>query len=529
MNQILLLTGIVIVICILSGRLIDKMGVPSLLAFILLGMCFGVDGIFKISFDDYQFSELICSVSLIFIMFYGGFGTNIKEAKPVVSRAVLLSSAGVFLTAGITGIFIHLVLKLPLLESFLVASVIGSTDAASVFNILRSKNLNLKENTASLLEMESGSNDPVSYMLTVILTAVLTGQSVNIGSMLFFQVFFGIGCGVLFGKSTAVVLNQVDFDIAQGKTILVFAAAILAYTVPSMIGGNGYLSVYLCGIILGNSYLPHKRDMVLFFDVLTGVAQMMIFFLLGLLVTPSELPQVILPSLVIMIFLTFVGRPVSVAALLAGFRSSKGQIGLVSWAGLRGVASIVFAIYVVLRQVHLGYNLFNLVFCIVLLSISIQGTLLPWISAKFQMIDENADVRRTFNDYQEEESISFVKFHLYGQHPYVGKCLKEITLPPKLLVVLLIRGKEVLVPNGDTYLKAGDLMIAAAEEFEDRKNMTLREITVDKNHKWSGKALSRISMQAGTLIVMVRRGKETVIPTGNTVVYEGDVLVQVKF
>ena len=358
MNQILLLTGIVIVICILSGRLIDKMGVPSLLAFILLGMCFGVDGIFKISFDDYQFSELICSVSLIFIMFYGGFGTNIKEAKPVVSRAVLLSSAGVLLTAGITGIFIHLVLKL---------------------NILRSKNLNLKENTASLLEMESGSNDPVSYMLTVILTAVLTGQSVNIGSMLFFQVFFGIGCGVLFGKSTAVVLNQVDFDIAQGKTILVFAAAILAYTVPSMIGGNGYLSVYLCGIILGNSYLPHKRDMVLFFDVLTGVAQMMIFFLLGLLVTPSELPQVILPSLVIMIFLTFVGRPVCVAALLAGFRSSKGQIGLVSWAGLRGVASIVFAIYVVLRQVHLGYNLFNLVFCIVLLSISIQGTLLPWI------------------------------------------------------------------------------------------------------------------------------------------------------
>lgn len=529
MNQILLLTGIVIVICILSGRLIDKLGVPSLLAFILLGMCFGVDGIFKISFDDYQFSELICSVSLIFIMFYGGFGTNIKEAGPVIHRAVLLSTAGVLFTAGITGLFIHLALKLPLLESFLVASVIGSTDAASVFNILRSKNLNLKENTASLLEMESGSNDPVSYMLTVILTAVLTGQSVNVGSMLVFQILFGIGCGVFFGKVTAFILNKVEFDIAQGKTILVFATAILAYTIPSMIGGNGYLSVYLCGILLGNSYLPHKRDMVLFFDVLTGVAQMMIFFLLGLLVTPSQLPQVIIPSFVIMIFLTLVGRPVSVAALLAGFRASIGQMGLVSWAGLRGVASIVFAIYVVLRQVPLGYNLFNLVFCIVLLSISIQGTLLPWISGKLQMIDENADVRRTFNDYQEEESISFVKFHLFSQHPYVGKCLKEITLPPKLLVVVLIRGKEVLVPNGDTCLQAGDLMIAAAEEFEDRKNMTLREITVDKNHKWKGRSLSRIPMQAGTLIVMIRRGKETVIPTGNTVVYEGDVLVQAKF
>ena len=347
--------------------------------------------------------------------------------------------------------------------------------------------------------------------------------------MLFFQVFFGVGCGVLFGKVTAVVLNRVEFDISQGKTILVFAVAILAYTVPALIGGNGYLSVYLCGIILGNSYLPHKRDMVLFFDVLTGVAQMMIFFLLGLLVTPSELPQVILPSLVIMVFLTFVSRPVSVAAVLTGFRSSKGQIGLVSWAGLRGVASIVFAIYVVLRKVSLGYNLFNLVFCIVLLSISIQGTLLAWISAKFKMIDENVDVRRTFNDYQEEENVSFVKFHLYGQHPYVGKCLKEITLPPKLLVVLLIRGKEVMVPNGDTCLKAGDLMIAAAEAFEDRKNMTLKEITVDKNHKWCKKALNRIAMQPGTLIVMVRRGKETIIPTGNTVVHEGDVLVQAKF
>ena len=183
MTLFLLLIAVVVIVCILATRLSSKFGVPTLLIFILLGMVFGSDGLFKISFDDFIISEQICTFALIYIMFYGGFGTNIKEAKPVVSRAVLLSSAGVLLTAGITGIFIHLVLKLPLLESFLVASVIGSTDAASVFNILRSKNLNLKENTASLLEMESGSNDPVSYMLTVILTAVLTGQSVNIGSM----------------------------------------------------------------------------------------------------------------------------------------------------------------------------------------------------------------------------------------------------------------------------------------------------------------------------------------------------------
>ena len=166
---------------------------------------------------------------------------------------------------------------------------------------------------------------------------------------------------------------------------------------------------------------------------------------------------------------------------------------------------------------------------IVVVLISIQGTLLPWMSKKLRMIDEHADVRRTFNDYQEEENISFVKFHLLSQHPYVGKCLKEITLPPKLLVVVLIRGNEILVPNGDTCLKAGDLMVAAAEEFRDRKNMTLREITVDKNHKWNGKSLSHIPMPEGTLVVMVSRQKETMIPTGNTIVYEGDVLVLAKF
>lgn len=187
MNELLLLTGIVIMLCILTDRFTDRLGIPSLLAFIALGMCFGVDGIFKIPFDDYEASEMICSVSLVFIMFYGGFGTNIKEAKPVIARSVVLSTAGVVLTAGLTGLYsfrFRLSAGKPL-----TASVIGSTDAASVFGILRSKNLNLKEHTASLLEMESGSNDPISYMLTVILTGLLTGASIRVPAMLFQQLF----------------------------------------------------------------------------------------------------------------------------------------------------------------------------------------------------------------------------------------------------------------------------------------------------------------------------------------------------
>ncbi len=529
MNQLLLLTGAVLIICILTDRFTDKLGVPSLLAFIVLGMFFGVDGPVGINFNDYQASETICSVSLIFVMFYGGFGTNIREAKPVIPQAVCLSTLGVLLTAGLVGVFVHAVLRLGWLESLLVGSVIGSTDAASVFGILRSKNLNLRDNTASLLEMESGSNDPVSYMLTVILTAMLTGQSVSVPLMLFQQVFFGVIGGFLIGKASVWMLNRADFTISQGKTIFLFAVAVLAYALPACLGGNGYLSVYLCGIFMGNSYIPRKRDMVAFFDVLTGVAQMMIFFLLGLLATPSQLPKVLLPSLLIMMFMTFVGRPLAVTAVLAGFGSSKEQIGLVSWSGLRGVASIVFAIYAVLRQVSLGFNLFNLVFCVVLLSISTQGILLPWMSERLHMIDANADVRRTFTDYQEESSISFIKIHIQTNHPFCGHTLREITLPPELLVTLVLRGRETIVPNGDTRLEPGDLLVAAAQEFEDRENLTLQEVTVDKNYKWKGKALSEVTMPKGTLIVMIQRGLQTIIPSGDTVICQGDVMVLARF
>ena len=268
MNQILLLAGTVILICILTSRLTERLGVPSLLAFIALGMCFGVDGIFKIPFDDYSVSETICSVSLVFIMFYGGFGTNIKEARPVMAQAILLSTAGVILTAGLVGGFVYLVLKRPILESLLIGSVIASTDAASVFSILRSKNLNLKDNTASLLEMESGSNDPISYMLTVILTSMMIGQEISVPLMLFCQVFFGLAWGAIVGKAAVYALNRIDVTVTQGKTILVFSVAILAYALPAVAGGNGYLSVYLCGIWLGNTNLVEKRYQVYFFGVL---------------------------------------------------------------------------------------------------------------------------------------------------------------------------------------------------------------------------------------------------------------------
>lgn len=461
MNEYLILIGAVIVICVLLNRFAQKLPIPSLLIFIALGMCFGVNGIVGISFDDYQISEQICSVCLLFVMFYGGFGTNLKAARPAAAKAVVLSTAGVVMTAGLVGIFAHFALKLEWLESFLIGSVIASTDAASVFSVLKTQKLDLKDHTASLLEIESGSNDPFSYMLTVLFVSLLQGKSVSVPALLANQILVGAAAGLLIGYGAVFFLKKCDFYMEQGKTIFVFAAAVLAYALPSVFGGNGYLSVYICGIYMGNAALPDKKDLVHFFDAVTGIAQMMIFFLLGLLVTPSELPQTFLPSLFIMLFLTFIARPLAAGILLVPMRSSLRQIGVVSWAGLRGVASIVFAIYAVLGEIELHYNLFNLVFCIVILSLGIQGTLLPRVSFVLHMIDRNQDVRRTFNDYQSDNDVSFVKLHVSAGHRMAGKSLSEIRLPKGNLIVLIQREGKTLIPGGATVLQPGDCLAVA--------------------------------------------------------------------
>ena len=525
MNEALLLMGCVILLCTLMGRYLDRLAVPSLLIFIALGMCFGENGLLRIPFDDYDAANVICSASLIFIMFYGGFGTNLNAARPVVVQSVVLSTLGVAGTAGAVAVFAHLVLGLPWVESFLIGSVISSTDAASVFNILRSKKLALKYHTDSLLEIESGSNDPISYMLTTVAVGIMGGQDVFIPLLLVQQIAIGALGGLLLGKLAIWSLRRGMFPSEQSQTIFVFAVVILSYALPTVLGGNGYLSSYLCGIYMGSTKLPQKRNLVHFFDVVTDVAQVLIFFLLGLLVTPVELPSVLLPALAIMVFLTFVARPAVVSVLMLPFRPSPAQVGVVSWAGLRGVASIVFAIMAVLQGAETRYNLFNLVFCIVLLSISLQGSLLPRVSAKLSMIDHTADVSKTFNDYQEESDIDFIKIHLDKNHPWNGKTLRELPLPSDLLVAMIARREETIVPNGSTVLLPGDLLVLAARAFEDRENLFLQEIVVEKGHKWVGRSLRQIPTRSDTLIVMVKRGNETIIPGGSTILQAGDTLV----
>ena len=525
MNEAILLAGSVILICILMNRFLEKIPVPSLLIFIALGMCFGENGVFRIVFNDYAAVNLICSVSLIFIMFYGGFGTNLQAARPVLAQSVLLSTVGVAGTAGAVALFAHFALQLPWLESLLIGSVISSTDAASVFNILRTNKLALKYHTDSLLEVESGSNDPMSYMLTSVTLSLMAGQKVSIVRVLVQQISLGVLCGILIGMAAVWLLKQSFLESQQNRTVLLFAVMLLAYALPSVLGGNGYLSVYLCGIWLGNTKLSQKRYLVHFFDVLTDVSQVILFFLLGLLVTPAELPVLLLPALGIMLFLTLVARPLVVTALLLPFRAHWGQIGIVSWAGLRGAASIVFAISAVLSGVQTRDNIFNLVFCIVLLSIALQGTLLPKAARVFSMIDHNEDVAKTFNDYQAESDVDFIKIHLGNEHPWCGRTLCQAALPPELLLTMIVRGEETIIPDGTTELKAGDLLVLAARAFEDREHISLHEVNVERGDRWANKALAELPVPEGRLVILVKRGVETMIPAGRTVIRPGDVLV----
>lgn len=300
---------------------------------------------------------------------------------------------------------------------------------------------------------------------------------------------------------------------------------VLAYAIPAEFDGNGYLSVYLCGIYIGNSKLPQKKYLVHFFDVLTNVAQVMIFFLLGLLVTPVDLPSVIVPALVLTTFLTLVARPLVSAAILAPFGAKREQIALVSWAGLRGAASIVFAIGAVLAEVDITYNLYNLVFCMVLLSISIQGTLLPFAAKKLSMIDPTADIHTTFNDYQDDSDISFVRLRLKEGSSWCGKSLAELQLPRDLLVAMIMRNGEVLVPDGSTVLKENDLLVFAAHSFEDEEHHALEEVVVDRASEAANRPLAAIPSSSARRVLLIKRGIDTIIPSGSTVIKHGDILV----
>lgn len=522
----LLICAAVLLACLAAHRLSARVGLPALLLFMVLGMLCGSDGILNIAFQDYQLTEQICSIALIFIMFYGGFCTNWRTARPVAAKAVVLSTAGVVVTALLVCVFCYTALRFSLTESFLIGAVISSTDAASVFSILRSKKLSLKHGTASILEIESGSNDPVAYMLTMIGLTMLKGERVSVPLLILRQLAFGIVIGTLIALIGVWLLGRFGYLLNDGlDTILVIALVLISYALPSAIGGNGYLSVYLTGIIMGNHKIRNKITLIHFFDGITGLAQIIIFFLLGLLSFPHKIPQIFVPTLLIALFLTFVARPIAVLLLMLPARCSVRQCMLLAWSGLRGAASIVFAIMVIASGVTLHGDLFHVVFLISLLSVSIQGTLLPLVSNRLDMVDDEFSITKTFNDYQEESAITMMRMFIPKGHNWENKTVSRVSMPTGSLAVMIRRGEETIIPKGDTVILAGDSVILSVPSYDVQDEINLQEIPIERDHVWRDRMIEELELPDEVLIVLIKRGSENIIPRGKTVIRENDVLV----
>ncbi len=526
MSLAILVCALILIACIISNKFSNKIGVPVLALFIILGMLMGSDGIFGIEFSDFHLAEQVCSVALIFIMFYGGFGTNWKIAKPVAVQSVLLSTLGVVITSVLAGLFCHLVLKTSLLEGLLIGSVIGSTDAASVFSILRSKKLNLKHNLASLLEIESGSNDPTAYMMTMIFLSLMSAQKTG---AFVWMILAQIGFGLLFGFGVAIlsvwVLKRLNFENSGIQAIFVVAIALAAYALPSVLGGNGYLSVYITGIVLGNSRIRQKVELVHFFDGLTWMMQIALFFVIGLLSFPSQIPQVILPALLIALFLTFVARPAAVFLILTPFRTPFKQQLLVAWSGLRGAASIVFAIYAVVSPAYTKTDIFHIVFCVALLSVLMQGTLLPVFARKLNLVDNEETVMKTFNDYQDDRDLSLIEIPMEDEHQWCGMTLKEIHLPQNMVVLMIRRDGRTILPKGTTKVRSQDVLVLGGAPYREDGTVLLTEEEVGKDHPWAGQNIQDIAFPSHRMIAVIRRGNQVIIPSGGTTLLIGDLLI----
>ena len=472
MTELMIISGLILITCITSTKVLYKFGVPMLLIFIVLGMLFGSDGIIGIAFDNYELANQLCSIGLVFIMFYGGFGTNWKMAKPVAIPSVLMSSLGVIITAGLTGLFCHFALKMNLLEGILVGTIIASTDAASVFAVLRAQKLNLKGSLASLLEVESGSNDPIAYMMTIVVLSIMKNASEfsmwSAFDIVVTQIGLGLIIGFLFAKIAVYTLRTSNFEIDGFYTIFVMAVAILSYSVSEVLGGNGYLSVYISGIIIGNSKIPHKKSIFHFFDGISWTMQILLFFILGLLSFPSRIPYVTVTSVSISLFMIIIARPLATFIILSPFKFTTKEKIFISWVGLRGAASVVFAIMAVTYGVNIENDIFHIIFFIALFSVSIQGTLIPKIANLLDLVDteDQSAVLKTFNDYTGEINTDLLEVNITQDSKWINKTIMDANIPEEILIVMIKRNNSILVPKGSTIIKEGDILVLSGNNIK---------------------------------------------------------------
>lgn len=489
-ENILLIGSLLLIAGVLVGKSSYRFGLPLLLIFLLVGMAFGTDGV-GIQFSDMHTAQFIGMIALCIILFSGGMGTKLSSIRPVILPGMALSTVGVLLTALITGLFIWWLsdmswtnIHFAFLPSLLLAATMSSTDSASVFGILGSQKVALRNHLRPMLELESGSNDPMAYMLTIILIQAITmGGGLSAGSIIAELLLqFGIGGagGFIMGKTTLWLIGayrrigrnaDAKEDPAQATSmisILMIGCVFFTFAITTALAGNGYLAVYICGIILGNATLPNSRGITKFLDGMTWLAQIVVFLMLGLLVNPHEMIDVAAVSLLIGIFMILVGRPLSVFLSLAPMRriSTRSKL-FVSWVGLRGAVPIIFATYPVVSQIEGAGQIFNIVFFVTLISLLVQGTTVIAAARRMKLIDPHGEEDDDFGvELADELPTSLQTLTLTEKHLADGNTLREMQLPAGSLVMMIRRGSRYIVPNGTRRLHPGDTLLIIKEEKE---------------------------------------------------------------
>ncbi|MEP2236862.1 MAG: potassium/proton antiporter [Maribacter sp.] len=484
-ENILLVGSILLFISIIVGKTSYKFGVPTLILFLTIGMLAGSDGIGGIQFDDPKLAQFIGIVSLNFILFSGGLDTNWSAVKPILKEGLVLSTLGVLLTALTLGTFVYYITDFTIYESMLLGSIVSSTDAAAVFSILRSKNLALKSNLRPTLELESGSNDPMAYVLTLAFLTLVINQDLSILSIipLFLKqmIIGGIG-GFAFGKLSEIIINKIKLGFEGLYPVLVIALMFITFSATDAIGGNGFLAIYICAVYLGNQNLIHKSTILKMFDGMAWLMQIVLFLTLGLLVFPSQIVPYLGIGLLISVFLILVARPVSVFLSLMFFKMKLGRRFYISWVGLRGAVPIVFATYPLLAGIDKANIIFSIVFFISVSSVLIQGTTLSvfakWLNValpdKVKPIAENDRYILNLPKSAMEEVI------ILPNSFAVDKRIIDLHLPRAAFIVMIKRDGTFVRPGGSTIIEANDTLVLLLDNDEilEEVNVILNQAVI---------------------------------------------------
>jgi potassium/hydrogen antiporter len=481
-ETILLIISVLILISVGISKFSDRFGLPALILFIGIGMIAGSEGPGGIFFDDAFTAQSIGIIALIFILFSGGLDTNWSSVKPVLAPSAVLATLGVLLTAVIVGIFVSLIFGVSFLWGLLVGSIISSTDAAAVFSIIRSRSIGLKGNLKPLLELESGSNDPMAVFLTIGTIQLLINPAKDIlDIILLFILQMGIGAaaGLGLGKLMVVLINRVQFPYEGIYPVFSIAMCILTFSLTAEIGGSGFLAIYLAGLVVGNSSFIYKKGMIRFFDGLAVLGQITMFLTLGLLVYPSHLLDIIVLGLLVSAALCFVARPLAVYISLSFFKFNWREKIFISWVGLRGAVPIILATFPLIAGIQNAELIFNVVFFIVLTSVLLQGwSLVP--VAKLLRVDAPLEKKREypieFNPIKGVDT-ELLDFIVPYNSPIAGRPIVELGFPADSRIVLIWRNENSIVPSGGTVLEEGDttLILVNKNNIDSIKNIMSRQ------------------------------------------------------